>query len=170
MASETVDGIDEARQYRVCEINHIVEIVPECAASEIGEIEERNSHRDRDAATHLEVRGLWMLQGSILQKTGRAITMTESGILTVVLPADVVVRDHLCEPISTRIDHQQRSLPTQPAVTQKSQSSSSVASALPMTYDEPEPLKKSWFSSAFGDRAERIAGFTFVTDAGNIAS
>ena len=30
---------------------------------------------------------------------------------------------------------------------QKSQSSSSVASALPMTYDEPEPLKKSWFSS-----------------------
>lgn len=27
---------------------------------------------------------------------------------------------------------------------QKSQSSSSVASALPMTYDEPEPEKKSW--------------------------
>lgn len=53
---------------------------------------------------------------------------------------------------------------------QKSQSSSSVASALPMTYDEPDPEKKSWFSSALGDRADRIAGFTFVTDAGNIAS
>ena len=53
---------------------------------------------------------------------------------------------------------------------QKSQSSSSVATALPMTYDEPDPLKKSWFSSAFGDRAERIAGFTFVTLEGNIAS
>ncbi|KJL39268.1 hypothetical protein RS81_02111 [Microbacterium terrae] len=53
---------------------------------------------------------------------------------------------------------------------QKSQSSSSVASALPMTYDEPEPEKKSWFSSAFGESAERIAGFTSVTVAGNIAS
>lgn len=53
---------------------------------------------------------------------------------------------------------------------QKSQSSSSVASALPMTYDEPDPLKKSWFSSALGERADRIAGFTFVTDDGNIAS
>lgn len=53
---------------------------------------------------------------------------------------------------------------------QKSQSSSSVASALPMTYDEPDPEKKSWFSSAFGERADRIAGFTFVTVAGNIAS
>ena len=53
---------------------------------------------------------------------------------------------------------------------QKSQSSSSVASALPMTYDEPEPLKKSWFSSALGERADRIAGFTLVTDDGNIAS
>lgn len=53
---------------------------------------------------------------------------------------------------------------------QKSQSSSSVASALPMTYDEPEPEKKSWFSSALGDRADRIAGFTSVTVAGNIAS
>ena len=53
---------------------------------------------------------------------------------------------------------------------QKSQSSSSVASALPITYDEPDPEKKSWFSSAFGDRAERIAGFTLVTLDGNIAS
>ena len=53
---------------------------------------------------------------------------------------------------------------------QKSQSSSSVASALPMTYEEPDPLKKSWFSSALGERADRIAGFTLVTDDGNIAS
>jgi hypothetical protein len=30
-------------------------------------------------------------------------------------------------------------------VDQKSQSSSSVASALPITYDEPDPEKKSWF-------------------------
>lgn len=28
-----------------------------------------------------------------------------------------------------------------------------------MTYDEPEPEKKSWFSSPFNDSAERIAGF-----------
>ena len=54
--------------------------------------------------------------------------------------------------------------------TQKSQSSSSVASALPMTYDEPDPEKKSWFSSAFGESADRMAGFTFVTLEGNIAS
>src|SRR5690606_26728876 len=53
---------------------------------------------------------------------------------------------------------------------QKSQSSSSVASALPMTYDEPDPEKKSWFSSAFGESAERIAGFTFAMSEGNIAS
>jgi hypothetical protein len=39
-----------------------------------------------------------------------------------------------------------------------------------MTYDEPDPLKKSWFSSAFGDSADRIAGLTSVTEAGNIAS
>lgn len=43
-----------------------------------------------------------------------------------------------------------------------------------MTYDEPEPEpepeKKSWFSSAFGDRADRIAGFTSVTVFGNIGS
>ena len=54
--------------------------------------------------------------------------------------------------------------------TQKSQSSSSVATALPMTYDEPDPEKKSWFSSAFGDSADRIAGFTLVTVDGNMAS
>src|SRR6478735_4997000 len=53
---------------------------------------------------------------------------------------------------------------------QKSQSSSSVASALPITYDDPDPEKKSWFSSALGESADRIAGFTFVTVAGNIAS
>jgi len=53
---------------------------------------------------------------------------------------------------------------------QKSQSSSSVATALPMTYDEPDPLKKSWFSSALGESADRIAGFTLVTLAGNMAS
>jgi len=53
---------------------------------------------------------------------------------------------------------------------QKSQSSSSVATALPITYDEPDPLKKSWFSSAFGESADRIAGFTLVTVDGNIAS
>ena len=35
--------------------------------------------------------------------------------------------------------------------------------ALPITYDEPDPEKKSWFSSAFGESAERIAGFTSVT-------
>ena len=45
---------------------------------------------------------------------------------------------------------------------QKSQSSSVVASAVPITYDEPEPEKKSWFSSAFGERAAKIAGFTAV--------
>lgn len=56
------------------------------------------------------------------------------------------------------------------SVTQKSQSSSSVASALPMTYEDPEPEKKSWFSSAFGESADRIAGFTFVTVDGNIGS
>ena len=56
------------------------------------------------------------------------------------------------------------------APNQKSQSSSSVASALPITYDEPEPEKKSWFSSALGERADRIAGFTFVVVDGNIAS
>lgn len=54
--------------------------------------------------------------------------------------------------------------------TQKSQSSSSVTTALPITYDEPEPEKKSWFSSAFGERAARIAGFTSVTVFGNIGS
>ncbi len=32
------------------------------------------------------------------------------------------------------------------------------------------PEKKSWFSSAFGESADRIAGFTFVTLEGNIAS
>lgn len=53
---------------------------------------------------------------------------------------------------------------------QKSQSSSSVFTALPMTYDEPDPEKKSWFSSAFGDRADRIAGFTSVMFFGNIGS
>lgn len=53
---------------------------------------------------------------------------------------------------------------------QKSQSSSSVFTALPMTYDEPEPEKKSWFSSAFGDKAERMAGFTSVMFFGNIGS
>jgi hypothetical protein len=31
---------------------------------------------------------------------------------------------------------------------QKFQSSSSVLTALPMTYDEPDPEKKSWFISA----------------------
>jgi hypothetical protein len=34
-----------------------------------------------------------------------------------------------------------------------------------MTYDEPDPEKKSWFSSAFGDRADSRAGSTLVTDA-----
>lgn len=52
---------------------------------------------------------------------------------------------------------------------QKSQSSSSVSTALPMTYELPEPEKKSWFSSAFGDRAARIAGFTSQISAGNSA-
>lgn len=54
--------------------------------------------------------------------------------------------------------------------TQKSQSSSSVLSALPMTYDDPDPEKKSWFSSALGDSADRIAGFTSVVSLGNIGS
>ena len=45
---------------------------------------------------------------------------------------------------------------------QKSQSSSSVSSALPITYEDPEPEKKSWFSSALGDSEARIAGFTSV--------
>jgi hypothetical protein len=31
---------------------------------------------------------------------------------------------------------------------QKSQSSSSVTTALPITYEDPEPEKKSWFWSA----------------------
>ena len=53
---------------------------------------------------------------------------------------------------------------------QKSQSSSSVFSAVPMTYEEPEPEKKSWFSSEFGDSAERMAGFTLAVSDGNIAS
>jgi len=34
-----------------------------------------------------------------------------------------------------------------PGGSQKSQSSSSVLTALPITCDEPEPEKKSWFSS-----------------------
>jgi hypothetical protein len=53
---------------------------------------------------------------------------------------------------------------------QKSQSSSSVSTALPITYDEPDPEKKSWFSSAFGDSAARIAGLTSVSSLGNSAS
>ena len=53
---------------------------------------------------------------------------------------------------------------------QKFQSSSSVTTALPITYDDPEPEKKSWFSSALGDNAERIAGFTSVSSRGNSAS
>lgn len=53
---------------------------------------------------------------------------------------------------------------------QNAQSSSSVATALPMTYDDPDPEKKSWFSSAFGESADRMAGFTSVTVDGNIAS
>ena len=53
---------------------------------------------------------------------------------------------------------------------QKSQSSSSVFTALPITYEDPEPEKKSWFSSAFGDSAERIAGETSVISLGNRAS
>ncbi len=52
---------------------------------------------------------------------------------------------------------------------QKSQSSSSVSSALPMTYELPEPEKKSWFSSAFGESAARIAGFTSQISAGKSA-
>jgi hypothetical protein len=53
---------------------------------------------------------------------------------------------------------------------QKSQSSSSVLTALPITYEEPEPEKKSWFSSALGLNADRIAGFTSVSSRGNNAS
>jgi hypothetical protein len=53
---------------------------------------------------------------------------------------------------------------------QKSQSSSSVMTALPITYDDPEPEKKSWFSSALGDSADRIAGLTSVSSRGNKAS
>ena len=53
---------------------------------------------------------------------------------------------------------------------QKSQSSSSVATALPMTYELPEPEKKSWFSSALGLSAERIAGLTSVSSRGKSAS
>ena len=55
-------------------------------------------------------------------------------------------------------------------IRQKSQSSSSVTTALPITYELPDPEKKSWFSSAFGERAERIAGFTSVTEEGNMGS
>ncbi|CPU65365.1 Uncharacterised protein [Mycobacteroides abscessus] len=39
-----------------------------------------------------------------------------------------------------------------------------------MTYDEPDPEKKSWFSSAFGESAERIAGLTSVSSLGKSAS
>jgi integrase len=53
---------------------------------------------------------------------------------------------------------------------QKSQSASSVLTALPITYDDPEPEKKSWFSSALGESADRIAGFTSVSSRGNSAS
>jgi hypothetical protein len=53
---------------------------------------------------------------------------------------------------------------------QKFQSSSSVLTALPITYDEPEPEKKSWFSSALGDNADRMAGLTSVSSRGNSAS
>src|SRR6202012_696584 len=53
---------------------------------------------------------------------------------------------------------------------QKSQSSSSVTTALPITYDDPDPEKKSWFSSALGERADRIAGLTSVSARGNNAS
>lgn len=52
---------------------------------------------------------------------------------------------------------------------QKSQSSSSVSSALPITYELPEPEKKSWFSSAFGESAARMAGFTSHASDGNSA-
>ena len=34
---------------------------------------------------------------------------------------------------------------------------------------EPEPEKKSWFSSALGDSAARIAGLTAAISAGNIS-
>lgn len=61
-------------------------------------------------------------------------------------------------------------VPTGATGCQNSQSSSSVLTALPMTYEEPDPEKKSWFSSAFGDRAERIAGLTSVSSLGNSAS
>jgi hypothetical protein len=53
---------------------------------------------------------------------------------------------------------------------QKFQSSSSVLTALPITYDEPDPEKKSWFSSALGDNADRMAGLTSVSSRGNSAS
>jgi hypothetical protein len=53
---------------------------------------------------------------------------------------------------------------------QKFQSSSSVTTALPITYDEPDPEKKSWFSSALGDNADRMAGLTSVSSRGNSAS
>ena len=56
------------------------------------------------------------------------------------------------------------------AESQKSQSSSVVSTALPMTYEDPDPEKKSWFSSAFGDSAARIAGLTSVSSLGNSAS
>jgi len=39
--------------------------------------------------------------------------------------------------------------------TQKSQSSSSVTTALPITYDEPEPEKKSWFSSGVWSKGRK---------------
>ncbi len=47
-------------------------------------------------------------------------------------------------------------------VSRKSQSSSSVLTALPITYDEPEPEKMSWFSSALGLSADRMAGAFWV--------
>lgn len=53
--------------------------------------------------------------------------------------------------------------------TQKSQSASSVVTVLPITYDDPEPEKKSWFSLS-GDKAARIAGLTSQALAGNSAS
>ncbi len=53
---------------------------------------------------------------------------------------------------------------------QKSQSSSSVATALPITYDEPEPEKKSWFSFALGLSAAMMAGFTWHMSSGNMGS
>jgi hypothetical protein len=70
-------------------------------------------------------------------------------------PSNTMPKDHNCGPEQG---------------IQKSQSSSSVTTALPITYDEPDPEKKSWFSSAFGDKADRIAGLTSVSSRGNSAS